>query len=53
MEFTDEIKQFAQRISKIAETIQTEEATKMSMVVPFFQVLNYDILNETTSLAGQ
>lgn len=45
MEFTDQIKQFAQRASKLAETIQTEEATKMSMVVPFFQVLGYDVFN--------
>lgn len=45
MGFTEEIKQFAQRIYPLAESIQTEEATKMSMIVPFFQILGYDVFN--------
>jgi len=45
MGFNDEIKSFAQRISQIGEGIQTEEATKMSMIVPFFQILGYDVFN--------
>lgn len=45
MEFTEQIKQFAQRTHQLAEGIQTEEATKTSMVLPFFQILGYDIFN--------
>lgn len=45
MEFTEQIKQFAQRTRQLAENIQTEEATKTSMVLPFFQILGYDIFN--------
>lgn len=45
MTFTDDIKQFSQRILEIKDTISTEEATKMSMIVPFFQLLGYDVFN--------
>lgn len=47
MGFNDELKNFSQRVESIAEGIQTEEATKMSMVVPFFQILGYDVFNPT------
>ena len=42
MDFADEIKQFA---SRVKDTISTEEATKMSVIVPFFQLLGYDVFN--------
>lgn len=45
MELVDQIKQLAKRIESLKETIQTEEATKMSLVVPFFQMLGYDVFN--------
>lgn len=45
MGFNEELKSFAQRASQLAEGIQTEEATKMSMIVPFFQILGYDVFN--------
>lgn len=45
MAFNDDLKQFASRISKISENIGTEEATKMSMIVPLFQLLGYDVFN--------
>lgn len=45
MEFTEEIKQFSQRIIKISDSINNEESTKMSMIVPFFQILGYDVFN--------
>ena len=38
MDFVEKIKQFSQRISKINATVETEEATKMSLVVPLFQI---------------
>lgn len=38
MDFVEKIKQFSQRVAKIKDTIATEEATKMSLVVPLFQI---------------
>lgn len=45
MDFTEKIKQFAERVSVLKETVQTEEATKMSLIVPVFQILGYDVFN--------
>ena len=45
MDFIDQIKQFAKRIEQIKDQITTEEATKTSMIMPFFQLLGYDIFN--------
>lgn len=45
MSFNDDLKLFATRVSSLKETIATEEATKMSMVIPFFQLLGYDVFN--------
>lgn len=45
MDLIDRIKQLSQRVSKIKETILTEEATKMSLIVPFFQILGYDVFD--------
>lgn len=45
MDFNDKIKQFSERINKIKDTVATEEATKMSLIVPLFQILGYDVFN--------
>ena len=45
MDFIDEVKQFAGRIAKMKDSIQTEEATKTSMIMPFFRLLGYDVFN--------
>lgn len=45
MEFINEVKNFANRISHLRENITTEEATKTSTVLPFFQLLGYDVFN--------
>lgn len=45
MGFNEDVKQFAQRITSLKDSIATEEATKMSMIVPFFQLLGYDVFN--------
>ncbi len=45
MDFADRIKQFAKRAEGLKDTLQTEEATKMSLIVPFFQILGYDVFN--------
>lgn len=45
MGFNEDVKLFAQRIVSLKGNIATEEATKMSMIVPFFQLLGYDVFN--------
>ncbi|MGN0506674.1 MAG: type I restriction endonuclease [Lachnospiraceae bacterium] len=47
MGFNEDLLQLSSRISTIKDNIQTEEATKMSMIVPFFQLLGYDVFNPT------
>lgn len=41
MDFVDKLNQLIARIETIKDNIQTEEATKTSMVMPFFQLLGY------------
>ena len=46
MDFIDLVKQFSVRAEKLKDNIQTEEATKTSLIMPFFsQVLGYDVFN--------
>lgn len=45
MELNEKLNQFAERITSIKDSIQTEEATKTSMIMPFFQLLGYDVFN--------
>jgi hypothetical protein len=45
MDFIDDLRQFATRVSKIKDAIATEEATKNALVMPFFQLLGYDVFN--------
>lgn len=45
MRFNEDLKSFAERIIPLKDTISTEEATKMSMIIPFFQLLGYDVFN--------
>lgn len=45
MSFNEDLKQFAERIIPLKNNLTTEEATKMSMVMPFFQLLGYDVFN--------
>lgn len=45
MEFNELIKQFSERIKELKGNISTEEATKMSLIVPMFQMLGYDVFN--------
>lgn len=47
MDFTDALKQFCARVETLYQGVGTEEATKMSLIVPFFQLLGYDIFNPT------
>ncbi len=45
MDFKDSILQLAERVSSLKESIQTEEATKNAFIMPFIQMLGYDVFN--------
>ncbi len=45
MDFEEKIKRFIERIEKLKNSINTEEATKTSLIMPFFQILGYDVFN--------
>ncbi len=45
MEFSEELKVFKEKVEPRIQSIQNEEATKMSLIVPFFQLLGYDVFN--------
>lgn len=45
MDFIDKLKQFSKRVESMVGTIQTEEATKTAIIMPFFSMLGYDVFN--------
>lgn len=45
MNFKDTLRDFSKRAETLKDNLQTEEATKMSLIVPFFQILGYDVFN--------
>lgn len=45
MDFKDYCKQLADRVSNLKEQIATEEATKNAFIMPFIQMLGYDVFN--------
>lgn len=45
MDFADQLKQFSKRVQSVYPGLETEEATKMSIIVPFFAMLGYDVFN--------
>lgn len=45
MDFKDQVKRLGEKVSKLREQIQTEEATKNAFVMPFINALGYDIFN--------
>ena len=45
MDFKEELKNHVKRIENTKDTLQTEEATKMALILPFFQLLGYDVFN--------
>ena len=47
MDFIDQVKQFSGRVNSLKDTLLTEEATKMSIIVPFFSMLGWDVFNPT------
>ncbi len=45
MEVNERLKDLIERLATLKDSISTEEATKTSMVMPFFQILGYDVFN--------
>lgn len=45
MDFIDQVKQFSKRVEGLKDSLQTEEATKTSIIMPFFSLLGYDVFN--------
>lgn len=45
MELKTKLEQLHQRVDNLKEQIQTEEATKNAFIMPFIQILGYDIFN--------
>lgn len=45
MEFEEKIKNYTERVKKLKKSINTEEATKTSLIMPFFSLLGYDVFN--------
>ncbi|SDY96744.1 type I restriction endonuclease [Nitrosomonas sp. Nm58] len=47
MDLIDQLKELSLRIKKIKDTIQTEEATKNALIMPFIQILGYNVFDPT------
>ena len=45
MDFIDQLKQFSKRVDSMKNNVQTEEATKTALIMPFFSMLGYDVFN--------
>lgn len=45
MDFKDQIKRLGEKVLKLKEQIQAEEATKNAFIMPFIHALGYDIFN--------
>lgn len=45
MEINDKIFALSERVKQLVPQLKTEEATKQSLILPFFQILGYDIFN--------
>jgi hypothetical protein len=45
MDFIDELKALATKVPALCDLLQTEEATKNALVMPFLRILGYDIFD--------
>jgi predicted type IV restriction endonuclease len=45
MDFVDSLKQFSERAKQLKDHLPTEESTKTALIMPFFQLLGYDVFN--------
>lgn len=46
-DFIEQMKNLSQKITRVKETLQTEEATKTALVMPFLAALGYDVFDPT------
>src|SRR5438045_2977665 len=47
MDFIDQLNALAVKVPKLCDMLQTEEATKNALVLPFIRILGYDIFDPT------
>ncbi|HLM56291.1 MAG TPA: type I restriction endonuclease [Pyrinomonadaceae bacterium] len=47
MDFIDQLKALAGKVPALCDILQTEEATKNALVMPFIRILGYDIFDPT------
>lgn len=45
MDFKDQIKLLGERVGKLKDQVNTEEATKNAFIMPFIKELGYDVFN--------
>ena len=45
MAFMEKINELSKKVEKIKWNLKTEEATKTSIILPFFQILGYDVFD--------
>ncbi len=45
MDFLNHLKSFTERVKTLKPNLQTEEATKNGLIMPFIQLLGYDVFN--------
>lgn len=45
IDFIDQIRALSDKVVKLKDQIKTEEATKNALILPFIQILGYDIFN--------
>ncbi len=45
MDFIDEIRQFSEKAKNVISHLKTEEATKTALILPFLQILGYNVFD--------
>ena len=45
MDFNEQLNNYSNRTQQLKSQLITEESTKTSLIMPFFQMLGYDIFN--------
>lgn len=46
MDFIDKTRNLAERALDLKDDLETEEATKNALIMPFIQLLGYDVFNQ-------
>lgn len=47
MDFSEELRSFSSKLPNLKSVIQTEEATKTALIMPFIQILGYNVFDPT------